>query len=132
MTSPLAQLRHATLRALVAWTVAFGLSFQMLLPVVAAQARVQDPLAVSGVICAAHAAPEANDPSQPPGDKDLNDCCSVCALLHAAKLVLPPVAAPAIALAPTMSARIEGIPDAAPRAVAAPVPYSSRAPPLAA
>ncbi|MDR3467514.1 MAG: DUF2946 family protein [Xanthobacteraceae bacterium] len=132
MTSILARLRDTTLRALVAWTVAFGLVFQMLVPVVAAQAKAQDPLAVAGVICAAHAEAQSGDPSQPPADKDLNDCCSICALLHAAKLAVPPVAAPAIVLKPTTSSRLEGTADQAPHAAAAPVPYSSRAPPLAA
>ncbi|MGO9357755.1 MAG: DUF2946 family protein [Xanthobacteraceae bacterium] len=135
MHSILTRLRGPALRAFVAWTVAFGLVFQMLVPVLAAETKAQDPFAVTAAICATHAeaaadAASGGDPSLP-GDKDLNSCCSVCALLHAAKLVVPTTALPSVVLWPTASRRLDRASDETPVAAAAPVPYSSRAPPLA-
>jgi len=129
----LTRLRNTTLRAFVAWTVAFGLVFQILLPVVAAQAKARDPLAGAGVICALHLDNESSttpdDHSSPPGGKDLDSHCTLCALLHAAKLAVPTNAAPTVALEPTTSSRLDRGADQAPHAAATPLPYNPRGPP---
>jgi len=129
----LTRLRNTTLRALVAWTVAFGLLFQMLLPVVAAQAKAQDPLTGFGAICALHAdgaGGTADDNPSPPAGKDLDGCCTICALLHAAKLAVL-VAAATVVREPTTSSRLDHVADQATHAAAAPSPYSPRGPPQA-
>lgn len=123
----LERLRNTTLRALVAWTVAFGLLFQMMLPVVA-QAKAQDPLAGPGVICALHA-DGADDHPSPPAGKDLDACCTICALLHAAKLWVPATAAPALLREPPTSSRLDHVADRPAHATAAPTPYCPRGPP---
>ena len=129
----LTRLRNTTLRAFVAWTVAFGLVFQILLPVVAAQAKARDPLAGAGVICALHLDNESSttpdDHSSPPGGKDLDSHCTLCALLHAAKLAVPAAAAPSIVLAPTTVSRLDRVADHTPRAIAPHNPHSPRGPP---
>jgi hypothetical protein len=134
--SILTRLRGPGLRALVAWTVVLGLMVQVLLPVAAAQAQAQDPLAVAGAICANHdeaqsAAQPSDDPSLP-GDVDHGNCCSICVLLHAAKLAMPVATAPAVVSWPTAARQLDRAGDPTPVAAFASSPYSSRAPPLAA
>jgi Protein of unknown function (DUF2946) len=135
MDSILTRLRGTALRALVAWLVGFGLLFQTVVPVLAAEAKARNPWANVGVLCLAHAdtavAP-SGDGSSLPSDKDVYGCCSVCALLHAAKLAVPAAAAPSIALTPTVWRRLDHPTDETLLAASAPVPYSSRAPPLTA
>jgi hypothetical protein len=133
MDSILTRLRGTALRAVVAWLVGFGLVFQTLVPVLAAEAKAQNPWANLGVICIAHVdtAAAPGDGPRLPSDKDLYGCCAVCALLHAAKLAVPSAASLSVAFAPTMWRRLDQPTDATGVATSAPVPYSSRAPPLA-
>jgi hypothetical protein len=114
--------------------VAFGLLFQTLLPTLAlaAKAQAQSTMALS-VICSGHADDQSGDPDGPPpaGNRDLNDCCSVCALLHAAHLAVPPPASPDMLVWPTTTRSIQPAADDRLITAQAPRPYSSRAPPLA-
>jgi hypothetical protein len=136
MQSILTRLRESRLRALVAWTVVLGLMVQVLLPVAVAQARTLDPLAVAGAICASHtdveAAAQPSDAPSLPGDADHGNRCSLCVLLHGAKLAMPVATAPAVVSWPTVARRLDRATDLAPLAAVAFSPYSSRAPPLAA
>jgi len=115
----------------MAWMVAFALLFQMVLPILAAEARADDPLNVLGVICTDHVA-QPDSGRSVPNDKTLNDCCTVCALLHAAQLAMPAGAISVPVMWPTPSRPLDRDRDDLPTNASAPVPYSSRAPPLAA
>ncbi|WP_407181013.1 DUF2946 family protein [Bradyrhizobium sp. STM 3562] len=130
----LTQLRSGPTRVVVAWAVAFGLLLQTLLPVLALHARAQalaDP--DFGIICSGSGGDHSDQAGgpKPLDDAHPNDCCSICVLIHASHLAVPPQAAADVFPWPAQAQAIQISRDHRGAVALAFVPYSSRAPPPA-
>ncbi|MGO4714833.1 DUF2946 family protein [Bradyrhizobium sp. 2TAF24] len=128
MSGPATPRRFLHQRTALAWLLVFGLLIKSVLTAMAGHPAGLD---TSFAIVCQHDEGQSGRTDAPaaPGELDLNDCCSTCALLEAGHAALPPPLAPELRLRVATSTRIDIIADVLPAALRQAAPYSSRAPP---